>query len=215
MAFFVGAGTIADDVVRKETRNGVLAVFRLETGAPNNRRLWIDVEAWGHLAGTIAHHASAGRAVLVSGRLTQKTWRDTQSGQARSRYVVTALDIDLLTDNTEPILLPTTVVVDGTVQKVYSDRPTANGVVHSFRLVSGRAGTKTGRLWIDVEHWTSTERSPAVTVAVAVAVGDAAMAIGQLAFARRADCEARHQAQPIHLRAHHALPGGRTSAGYT
>lgn len=154
MAFFVGAGTIADDVVRKETRNGVLAIFRLETGAPNNRRLWIDVEAWGHLAGTIAHHASAGRAVLVSGRLTQKTWRDTQSGQARNRYVVTALDIDLLTDNTDPILLPTTVVAAGTVKAVYPDRPTTNGVVHSFRLATGRAGAKTGRLWIDVEYWT-------------------------------------------------------------
>ncbi len=36
MAFFVGAGTISEDVVRKETRNGVLAVFRLETGAPKS-----------------------------------------------------------------------------------------------------------------------------------------------------------------------------------
>lgn len=146
MAFFVGARTIADDVVRKETRNGVLAVFRLKTGAPNNRRLWIDVEAWGHLAGTIAHHASAGRAVLVSGRLSQKTWKDTQSVEARIRYVVTALDVDILTDDTDPILLPTTVVVAAKTTAVYPDRQTTNGVVHSFRLASGRAGSKSGRL---------------------------------------------------------------------
>ncbi|MEZ5229752.1 MAG: single-stranded DNA-binding protein [Acidimicrobiales bacterium] len=85
MAYFVAAGVISDEVVRKETRNGVLATFRLETGAPNNRRLWIDVEAWGQLAGTVAHHGSVGRGVLVSGRLTYKTWRDRDTGESRHR----------------------------------------------------------------------------------------------------------------------------------
>lgn len=153
MAFFVGAGTIAEEVVRKETRNGVLAVFRLETGAPNDRRLWIDVEAWGQLAGTVAHHGSAGRPVLVSGRLTYKTWRDRESGEARDRLVVTALDVDLLGDEIDQILLPSTVVAEGTIETIYPNRPTKKGTVHCFRLASGRAGSKTGRLWIDVEHW--------------------------------------------------------------
>lgn len=31
MAFFIATGTISNDVVRKETRNGVLTTFRLET----------------------------------------------------------------------------------------------------------------------------------------------------------------------------------------
>ena len=153
MAFFVAAGVISDEIVRKETRNGVLATFRLETGAPNNRRLWIDVEAWGQLAGTIAHHGSVGRGVLVSGRLSYKTWRDRETGDSRHRYVVTALDIDLLPDGSEPVLLPSTVVVAGTIETVYPVRPTKRGVVHSFRLSSGRAGSKTGRLWIDVDYW--------------------------------------------------------------
>lgn len=153
MTFFVAAGIIADDVVRKETRAGVLAAFRLKTGAPNGRRLWIDVEAWGQLAGTVAHHGSAGRGVLVSGRLTYKTWRDRQSGESRNRYVVTAHDIDLLSSEADPLLLPATVVVAGTVDSVYPERPTPRGVVHSFRLSAGRAGVKTGRLWIDIEYW--------------------------------------------------------------
>ena len=153
MAFFVAAGVISDEIVRKETRNGVLTTFRLETGAPNNRRLWIDVESWGQLAGTVAHHGSVGRGVLVSGRLTYKTWRDRQTGESRHRYVVTALDIDLLAEGSERPLLPATVVVAGTVETVYPERPTKRGVVHSFRLVSGRAGSKTGRLWIGVEYW--------------------------------------------------------------
>ena len=179
MAFFVGAGTIADEVVRKETRNGVLAVFRLETGAPNDRRLWIDVEAWGRLAGTVAHHASAGRPVLVSGRLTYKTWRDRTSGEARSRLVVTALDVDLLSDDVDQVLLPTTVVAAGSVEAAYPDRPTKKGVVQSFRLVSGRAGSKTGRLWLDIEQWVPADESTK-----APNNGGSVAAVGQLGFRR-------------------------------
>ncbi|MCB0997366.1 MAG: single-stranded DNA-binding protein [Acidimicrobiales bacterium] len=180
MAFFVAAGIISDKIVRKETRNGVLATFRLETGAPNNRRLWIDVEAWGQLAGTVAHHGSVGRGVLVSGRLTYKTWRDRETGDSCHRYVVTALDVDLRPEGSEPTLLPSTVVVAGTVETVYPKRPTKRGVVHSFRLVSGRAGSKTGRLWIDVEHWhRDGASSPALPERAATTVS------GQLAYRRR------------------------------
>ncbi len=94
MAFFIAAGIISNDIVRRETRAGVLANFRLETGAPRGGRLWIDIECWSHLAGTIAHHGATGRHISVSGRLTQKTWRDKTTGDARCRYVVTAADID-------------------------------------------------------------------------------------------------------------------------
>lgn len=177
MAFFVAAGIVSDEIVRKETRSGVLATFRLETGAPNNRRLWIDVEAWGQLAGTVAHHGSVGRGVLVSGRLTYKTWRDRDTGESRHRYVVTALDVDLLREGTEPVLLPSTVVVAGTVETVYPERPTKRGVVHSFRLTSGRAGSKTGRLWIDVEHWV-----PASELPSAISERDRTAVTGHLAY---------------------------------
>lgn len=44
-------------------------------------------------------------------------------------------------------------MVAGTIETVYPVRPTERGVVHSLRLASGRAGSKTGRLWIDVDHW--------------------------------------------------------------
>ncbi len=159
MALFVGAGVVADEIVRKETRNGVLATFRLETGAPNNRRLWIDVEAWGQLAGTVAHHGHAGRGVLVSGRLTYKTWRDRATGESRHRYVVTALDVDLLGEGTKPQSVPTTLVTSGFIEAVYPERPTKRGAVRSFRLAAGRAGSKTGRLWIDVEQWVAADET--------------------------------------------------------
>ena len=182
MAFFIAAGTISNDIVRKETRNGVLATFRLETGAPRNGRLWIDIECWGHLAGTIAHHASKGRGVTVSGRLTQKTWRDKTTGESRYRYVVTATDVDLLTDPTmsAPGHVPNTVLLTGTVEAILPSRSVKSGSVSCFRVSTGQAGTKTGRLCLDVEHWAPPE-STHVEVVPSIQVH----VVGCLAFRSR------------------------------
>lgn len=159
MAFFIACGIISNDIVRRETRAGVLAAFRLETGAPRGGKLWIDVECWGHLAGTIAHHGASGRHVSVSGRLTQKTWRDQTRGDARCRYVVTAADIDLLTarDQQPPTTLSNSVLLNGTIESVLPTRPAGSGTVARLRVTTGRAGSKTGRFSIAVEHWTRSE----------------------------------------------------------
>lgn len=153
MTHFLGSGTIASDVVRKETRNGVVASFRLRSGPKGHGQVWIDVEAWGHLAGTIHQHGSPDRFVIVAGRLTQKTWLDRATGEARDRHVITALDIDLLPHGHEAVELPNTVVAAGSIGGDPETRPAGTGTVTAFRLAAGRAGAKTGRLWIDVEHW--------------------------------------------------------------
>ncbi len=158
MAFFIATGSISNDVVRKETRNGVLTTFRLETGAPRGRKLWIDVECWGHLAGTIAHHGKSGRSVNVSGRLIQKTWRDRPSGEARERIVVTAHDVDLIaeSDSTAQLLAPNSVLLRGTIDSLLPARTVRSGTVSCIRVAEGRSGNKTGRLVLQVEHWTAT-----------------------------------------------------------
>jgi len=162
MAFFIAAGTISNDIVRKETRNGVLATFRLETGAPRGGRLWIDIECWGHLAGTIAHHASKGREVSVSGRVTQKTWRDKTTGEARHRYVITATDVDLLSEPaTSTPEVPNAVILTGRVEAILPTRSAKSGSVVCFRVSTGRSGNKAGRLELDVEHWTPPQSTPA------------------------------------------------------
>lgn len=152
MTHFLGVGTIATDIVRKETRNGVLTTFRLRSGQKGRGQVWIDVEAWGHLAGTIHQHGHLDRVVIVAGRLTHKTWHDRGTGEARHRYVVTATDIDLLA-HSGGIELTNTVVAAGLVDTTPTTRPAGTGTVTEFRLASGRAGSKTGRLWIAVEHW--------------------------------------------------------------
>jgi hypothetical protein len=154
MTHFLGAGTIASDIVRKETRNGVLATFRLRSGPMGRGQVWIDVEAWGHLAGTVHQHGRPDRAVVVSGRLTQKTWHDRDTSEARHRYVITAHNIDLLLDGHE-VELANTVVAFGTVDSSPITRPTGTGYVTEFHLATGRAGAKTGRLWIEVARWST------------------------------------------------------------
>jgi single-stranded DNA-binding protein len=162
MPHFVGAGTIATSIVRKETRNGVLATFRLASGPPGRGQIWIDIEAWGNLAGIIYQHGTKGRGVLVAGRLTLKTWRDRSSGESRRRYVITAHDIDLLPDHldlTAGIDCHNAVIATGNVNSEPTTRPAGNGTVTQFNLASGRAGSKTGRLWIKVEYWQPNDAS--------------------------------------------------------
>ncbi len=155
MAFFTAIGVISNDIVRRETKNGVVTTFRLETGAPRGRKLWIDVECWGHLAGTIAHHGETGRSVAVSGRLIEKVWRDRESGDRRSRTIVGALDVHLLSTGCRPKDWPPNLVsVSGdllstpTVLKVKTGRELRT----SLRI--GRPGTKPGRLDLNIRAWT-------------------------------------------------------------
>ena len=55
-------GRLTTDPARRDTTKGVVAEFRLAVdGRPN--RVWIDVEAWGHAAGTVATYLTARRHV--------------------------------------------------------------------------------------------------------------------------------------------------------
>jgi hypothetical protein len=52
-------GYLTADPARKETTKGVVTTFRV--GSDDSPRVWVDVESWGHLAGTCAAHLSRGR----------------------------------------------------------------------------------------------------------------------------------------------------------
>ncbi len=176
MAFITAGGTIATEVLRRETRSGVLAAFRLESGQPRGGRLWIDVEAWGHLAGTLARHGEPGRAVIATGRLTQKVWSTTTSTVHR-RLVITAVDIEFLRCDwpKSSAGLQNTVAASGLVSTEPTSRLSGDGIVTTFKLAAGRAGSKTGRVWITVEKWTRSHDCP-------IRKGDAVGVRGRLAF---------------------------------
>jgi len=57
---------------------------------------YIDCVAWGKPGEIIAQYLSKGRAVLVSGRLEQRSWDDKDSGQKRSKVEVIVEDFNFV-----------------------------------------------------------------------------------------------------------------------
>lgn len=94
-------GRLETDPVRKEANGSVVCSFRLASGRTGKKggRLWIDIDTWGKLAGTCHQHLTKGRRVLVAGRLTQKQWAEPSTGEKRSRYLITAIDVEFLDPN--------------------------------------------------------------------------------------------------------------------
>lgn len=92
------AGRVEADPIRKEVNGSVLCSFRIVSGRTGSKtgRLWIDIDTWGPLAAVCYRHLHKGRTIIVAGRLTQKQWADPQTGEKRTRFLVTAIDVDLL-----------------------------------------------------------------------------------------------------------------------
>ena len=86
-------GRLTGDPARKETGKGVVTTFRI--GSDDSPRVWVDVETWGHLAGTCAAHLERGRHVAVVGSLAYREWMD-QAGERRQRWLVKASTVTFL-----------------------------------------------------------------------------------------------------------------------
>jgi single-strand DNA-binding protein len=62
--------------------------WRTETGELKDETTFVDVDAFGKTAETIAQYLKKGRSVLIEGRLRYDTWEDKQTGQKRSKLSV-------------------------------------------------------------------------------------------------------------------------------
>tara|TARA_B100002049_G_C15965300_1_gene326322 strand:- start:125 stop:574 length:450 start_codon:yes stop_codon:yes gene_type:complete len=81
--------------------NFSLAVNRSWKGADgqqNEAVSYIDCVAWGKPGEIITQYLGKGRAVLVSGRLDQRSWDDKESGQKRSKIEVVVEDFNFVGD---------------------------------------------------------------------------------------------------------------------
>ena len=81
--------------------NFSLAVNRTWKGADGQQNedvSYIDCVAWGKPGEIIAQYLQKGRAVLVSGRLDQRSWDDKDSGQKRSKIEVVVEDFNFVGD---------------------------------------------------------------------------------------------------------------------
>lgn len=81
--------------------NFSLAVNRSWKGADGSQQeavSYIDCVAWGKPGEIIAQYLGKGRAVLVSGRLDQRSWEDKETGGKRSKVEVVVEDFNFVGD---------------------------------------------------------------------------------------------------------------------
>lgn len=100
-------GNLTRDPETRNTPNGSsvtnfsLAVNRTWKGADGQQNedvSYIDCVAWGKPGEIITQYLSKGRAVLVSGRLDQRSWEDKETGGKRSKIEVVVEDFNFVGD---------------------------------------------------------------------------------------------------------------------
>lgn len=62
--------------------------FKSESGESREEVLFVDVEAWGKQADTVAKYCAKGRPLYVEGRLRLDQWEDKNTHEKRSRMKV-------------------------------------------------------------------------------------------------------------------------------
>lgn len=101
-------GNLTRDVEMRTTPSGQsvanfsLAVSRSwkgQNGQTQEQTSFINCVAWGKAGEIIAQYVKKGDALLVSGRLDQRSWDDKESGQKRSTIEVNVEDFNFVGGN--------------------------------------------------------------------------------------------------------------------
>ena len=99
------AGNLTRDPEMRATPSGAqacnftIAVNRVFKGGDGNQQeqtSFIDCVAWGRTGETISQYVKKGSALLVSGRIEQRSWEDKTSGQRRSRVEIIVEDFSFI-----------------------------------------------------------------------------------------------------------------------
>lgn len=70
--------------------------YRDPSGEQKEEVSFIDCTAWGKLGEMISQYAKRGSGVLVSGRLSQRSWEDKNGGGKRSRVEIVVEDFNFI-----------------------------------------------------------------------------------------------------------------------
>lgn len=102
------AGNVTRDPEMRTTGSGsqvcsfAIAVnrsYKDSSGAQQDQVSYLDCVAWGKSAELISQYVRKGSALLVSGRLEQRSWDDKNSGQKRSRTEIVIEDFSFIGGN--------------------------------------------------------------------------------------------------------------------
>lgn len=98
-------GNLTRDPELRQTKNNKsvtelgLAMNRswtLENGQKQEEATFVDVIVWGRDAENAVKYLKKGRSVLVEGRLQMDSWKDNQTGQARSKLRIVAESVQYM-----------------------------------------------------------------------------------------------------------------------
>ena len=98
-------GNLTRDPELRTTSNGsnvcgfsvaVNRTYKDSSGEQKEDVSYIDCSAWGRLGEMINQYAKKGSAVLVSGRLDQRSWEDKNDGKKRSRVEIVVEDFNFI-----------------------------------------------------------------------------------------------------------------------
>ena len=98
-------GNLTRDPELRSTASGLqvcsfsLAVNRIRkdaTGANKEEVSYLNCSAWGKQGETIAQYAKKGNGLLVSGRLSQRSWEDKTTGAKRSAVEIVVEDFNFI-----------------------------------------------------------------------------------------------------------------------
>src|SRR2546421_806233 len=81
--------------------------WKTETGETKEEVTFVDVDAFGRQAETIAQYMKKGSPFLMEGRLRLDQWDDKQTGQKRSRLGIVLEGFQFLSSGTRPEGAPT------------------------------------------------------------------------------------------------------------
>jgi single-strand DNA-binding protein len=102
------AGNLTRDPELRYTPKGTAVVklglavsrrWKSETGELKDETTFVDVDAFGKTAETIAQYMKKGRPILIEGRLRYDTWDDKQTGQKRSKLGVVLESFSFIDSN--------------------------------------------------------------------------------------------------------------------
>ena len=105
-------GNLTRDPETRTTPNGqsvtsfslaVNRAWRGQDGSQQESVSYIDCVAWGKAGEIIAQYLGKGRAILVSGRLDQRSWEDKETGQKRSKVEVVVEDFNFVDSRSDTV----------------------------------------------------------------------------------------------------------------
>lgn len=73
--------------------------WKTDTGEKREEVTWVDCEAWGKIAETIAKYMFKGRSMYAEGRLKLDQWEDKNTKEKRSRMKVVVEQFQFLGEN--------------------------------------------------------------------------------------------------------------------